>query len=283
MTQSAVKGADQSVTVVVASKNAAGKIRGCLESVIAQKGAQPELLVIDGASTDGTREILASFGRRHLSYVSEPDSGVYSAWNKGVRLSRGEWICFLGADDRFHDRDSLAKLLARARVAPPTTVVYGKLNLLASNGVVAQTIGRPWAACRQDFLCGVMIPHPGTLHHRSLFVRNGLFDETFRIAGDYEFLLRELQHADPGFVDDVVVDMALGGLSVRPQNIQIGVAEVKSARQRHGLHDDPWTLRRTLWAARIGAGLHRVCGDRVFRIAADAYRRIRGRPRIWTE
>jgi hypothetical protein len=127
-----------------------------------------------------------------------------------------------------------------------------------------------------------MIPHPGTLHHRSIFEERGLFDESYRVAGDYELVLREVLLRAPLFVNRVVVDMRFGGMSSKPAAIHETLEEVQRARAAHGLHDKPLRLRQALAAAWIGAWVQRLFGDRAYRISADLYRMVRGLPRIWT-
>lgn len=269
--------------MVIAVKNGAPALPTCLESVFGQTGVSAETLVVDGGSTDGTKQIVQANVSRLAFALSEPDTGVYAAWNKALRKARGEWLCFLSCDDVFTDALALRDLVRAASLAECTARVwYGKVNLVTASGVVAQTLGRPWADCRKDFLGGVMIPGPATLHHRSLFERHGRFDESYRIAGDYEFLLRELKQGSAGFVDRVVVNMKLRGLSNRPDSIYVLLKEVSRARRAHGLIDSPLRLRLGLAASWIGARIHRVLGERVFTVLADLYRVVRGKPRVWT-
>jgi len=238
---------------------------------------------VDAYSKDGTAAILQANDARLAFHVSEPDSGLYAAWNKALPRARGEWLCFLGCDDVFHDDLALHDLVrSPAAQNMAGRLVYGKLNLVTPSGAVAQTVGRPWPETREAFLSGFMIPHPATLHHRSLFEVHGRFDESYRIAGDYEFALRELKQAPAGFVDRVAVDMRLGGRSGRPDSIHATLREVVRARRAHGLTDLPARLALALAASWIGAGLFRVAGPAVFGAAADSYRMLRGKPKIWT-
>jgi glycosyltransferase involved in cell wall biosynthesis len=273
-----VNSATPQLSVIIAAKNSAATLQRCLDSVFAQRGARFETLVVDGASRDATPAILEANAERLAYRVSEPDSGVYSAWNKALRKARGDWICFVGSDDVLHDDLVFRDLLGHATAK----VVYGKLRLVTPRGVVAQTVGRPWREMRADFLGGFMIPHPATLHHRSLFEEHGAFDESYRIAGDYEFVLRELKRGEATFVDRVAVDMRLGGLSVRPDSIHAALREVARARSTHGVRGTSPRFALAFAASWIGARLYRLAGPRAFGAAADFYRVLRGRPRIWT-
>jgi len=273
------------VSIIIGVKNGAQTLQRCLDSIAAQDMADRETIVVDSASTDGTPELLERNAQagKVSRYVSEPDSGLYEAWNKGVRLSRGEWVCFLGCDDAFHDAAALRSLLAAADAAAgQPRIVYGLVHRVTERGVVAETWGGPWAEARNLAFAGFMIPHPGTLHHRSVFDERGLFDESYRVAGDYELMVRELLLRDPLFVDRVVVDMRFGGMSSRPAAIYRTLQEVQRARAAHGLLGKPARLRQALAAAWLGAWIQRLFGDGAYRWCADVYRLARGRSRIWT-
>jgi glycosyltransferase involved in cell wall biosynthesis len=273
------------VSVVVGVRNGAATLQRCLDSIAAQDFASRETLVVDGASTDGTRELVernARAGGIHW-WVSEPDAGVYQAWNKAIRRSRGHWVAFLGCDDVFHDAGALGALVRAAQAAGEgARVVYGRIDRVTAQGVLVETIGTTWEAAREPFLRGVNIPHPGTLHLRAMLEARGLFDESYRIAGDYHLLLGELPEHPPVFVDRVVVDMGFGGMSSRPGNILVSLREVARARRAHGLRGTPARLRAALAVAAIGALVYRLLGARAYGRLADFYRALRGRPKIWS-
>lgn len=271
------------VSVVMATWNSRATLQRALDSVFAQRDARVEVLVADGGSRDGTQDVLARNADRLAYWVSEPDTGIYAAWNKLVRRAKGDWLCFLGSDDTLHDERALAALLvARSGLPKDCRFIYGRLNLVSRRGLVAQTVGSDWHAARTSFLDGFMLPHPAMLHHRSLFERHGLFDESYRIAGDYEFALRELKAGSARFVDRIIVDMRLGGSSGRPDSIHDTLREVARARAAHGLGPSPLKLRVALATSWLAGKLYRIAGARAFEVVADAYRFMRGRPRIWT-
>jgi glycosyltransferase involved in cell wall biosynthesis len=273
------------VSVVVGVRNGAATLQRCLDSIAAQDFPARETLVVDGASTDGTRELIERNARagRIGWWVSEPDGGIYQAWNKAIRRCRGRWVAFLGCDDVFHDAGSLGALVTAANAAAGgARVVYGRIDRVTTGGVLVETIGIPWEKAREPFLRGVNIPHAGTLHLREMLEARGLFDESYRIAGDYHLLLGELLERAPAFVDRVVVDMGFGGMSSRPGTIQVSLREVARARRAHGLRGTPLQLRVALAFAWCGARVHRLLGARAYGRLADFYRALRGRPKIWT-
>lgn len=236
-------------SVVIAVWNGAGTLQRALDSILEQTYGPIEVIVIDGASTDGTQAILERNADRIAYWESKPDRGIYHAWNKALDHVSGEWICFLGADDRYHAPDVLeqaARLLkddaGRHRVA------YGTIDIVRDDGSFHHAMGAPWDDVRREqFRQGGMIPHPATFHHRSLFGEHGRFDERFRIAGDYEFLLRVLLDHDPLFIPVLIVDMAIGGLSDRPSSKYTRTLEVHRARYMHGLvSSPPWRSMRLI-------------------------------------
>ena len=224
------------LTVVIATYNAAATLQKCLDSVFRQTYRNLEVVVIDGCSTDGTPGILAK-NSGHLAYwESKPDKGIYDAWNKGLDHASGDWICFLGADDFFWSPDVLEKMVPHLVIAyPQSRVVYGKVAYVNRRGELLDLIGEPWEKIAKKFLQTMPLFHTGMMHHRDVFERHGKFDASFRIAGDYEFLLRELKASPAMFVPDViVVGMRIGGISTDPINVNLMLKETRSASVRHG-------------------------------------------------
>lgn len=250
-------------TFVIAVYNAARTIARCLDSIAAQTYMSRELIVIDGGSTDGTVEILRRHADQLSFWISEPDSGVYNAWNKGLAHARGEWIWFIGADDYLWTPDSLERLVREGdRVFPRTRIVYGRVGFVSSSGALIDTFGQPWAEIRSEFQNRMALPHPAVLSHRSLFAEQGFFNESFRISGDYEWLLRELKDGDAQFVDGpFVVGMQAGGMSSQASRGMQIFSETARAQEIHGLRP-----RRAVWAwtglkACIRTGMSLVLGE----------------------
>lgn len=266
---------------MIAVRNGAATLARCLESVLEQTHAERELLVIDGGSTDGTQEILRRTDARIDYWESRPDRGICHAWNKALDRSSGEWLCFLGADDRFWAPDSLARMAAALRRTPESPgVVYAGVHVLDRNGTILATVGRPWSEARLAFRQRMSIPHQGTFHHRALFERHGRFDESFRICGDYEFLLRELATGEAAFVPDlVVVGMGAGGLSQGPNAGLLMTREFERARRMHGLTRVPRWLSARLFRANCRAWITRTLGGEAADALADLYRGVAGKPR----
>lgn len=202
-------------SIITAVFNNRDTISATLDSVLTQTGVDVELVVIDGGSTDGTLEILNRYAGRIAVLVSEPDKGIYDALNKGVQRSSGDAVGFLHSDDLFAD----AAVLSRFAVAfadPDVDVVYGDLLYVSKNN--PSHIVRYWRAgdySRDRLGWGWMPPHPTLYIRRNIYEQNGLFDTSFRIAADYDFILRLLNRERIGvrYIPEVLVKMRVGGAS----------------------------------------------------------------------
>ena len=251
--------AEPFVTVVVAVLNGAATLPACLASIDAQTYRRCETLVMDGASTDGTLDILHTWHPRCGRWESRPDRGIYQAWNRALDRASGDWICFLGADDRFWDRHALTRLQGQlaAAVQDGIRVVYGRALKCDARGRVVRRSGRPWSQIGWQMRHGMPLIHAGVFHHRDLFAEHGRFDPQYRIAGDYEFLLRELIHRTARFAPGPpVVIHGAGGLSDR-RNLETHI-EIARARRRHGL--PPLS---PVWAMVFGRALVRAAWRRL--------------------
>lgn len=273
------------ITVIVAVYNGVKTLQKCIDSVAQQTYSNKELIIIDGGSKDGTVELLAE-NRAKITYsISEPDRGIYNAWNKGLLQAKGEWICFLGADDYFWDTQVLV-LMAESleRLPPEIRVAYGQVMLINDDGESLYPVGGSWINARARFKQLMSIPHPGTMHRSGLFEQFGGFDESFRIAGDYELLLRELKTADAYFLPNLItVAMQQGGISSAPENTLEQLREVRRAQYIHGqrLPGKFWLM--SVVRVYIRLLLWRILGDRLTRKALDLGRRMMGLPAYWTK
>ena len=198
------------ITVIVAVYNGADTIKRCLDSVLGQKGVVFELIVIDGGSSDRTVNILNAYEDDRIIWISEPDHGIYNAWNKALKMSSGEWICFLGADDVWVSNDSLSRLEGLTN-SPHINFVCGHNRMIDSDGRLGRSYGAAWDY--DEMKSKMTVAHVGSLHHRSLFDKYGVFDESYRIAGDYEFLLRAGSAIRGAYLDEDVIFMGSGGVS----------------------------------------------------------------------
>jgi len=273
------------ISVVVAVYNGKATLQQCLDSVSTQTYAKVELIVIDGGSTDGTTDIIQKNAQHMAYWVSEPDLGIYNAWNKALTKATGEWICVLGADDFLWDAQVLARMADQLVLIPADIrVAYGQTMLLDHDDQVLFALGQPWCTLRTRFRQEMCIPHPAVMHRRSLFEKHGPFDESFRIAGDYALLLRELKDSTAIFVPGIVVTaMRQGGISSRPKSTLLTLHEARRAQRSVGLS---WPSLRWLTAVvrvYIRIALWQLLGEKRTRGLLDIGRRLMGLPAYWTK
>ena len=179
----------------------------------------------------------------------------------------------LGADDWLWDGEALARLVPGLRAAAPRhRVVYSQVRQLDGEGRLVAQLGEPWEACKGRFRSHDCLPHPGLMHHRSLFERLGAFDERFKLCADYEFLLRELTEGDALFVPAVTVGVGWGGRTTQPENFIASMRETEAALRMHGLHPPALTWAWWKLLAHVYAGLRALVGARAARRLADLYR-----------
>ncbi|MBL9188262.1 MAG: glycosyltransferase [Opitutaceae bacterium] len=211
------------LSVIVACKNPGTRLHAALASVWAQRDAALELIAVDGGSTDGTQAWLDARRAQIATLIAEPDRGVYDAMNKGVAAARGEWLCFLGADDRFADDNAAASAHAHARDAA-AGVVAGEAAFADGRIYRFDTAANPFA---RNF-----VHHQAALYRRELFAAHGAFDASLAVMADYDFNLR-LRQRGVRFAP-MPVRLAIcgtGGLSDR--GAWRGYREEITVRHRH--------------------------------------------------
>jgi glycosyltransferase involved in cell wall biosynthesis len=215
------------VTIITAVFNGEAVLSGCMQSVLSQDYPNVEYIIIDGGSTDGTLSTLRRYDSQIALWISEPDKGVFDAWNKGVALARGEWIAFLGADDIYLP-NAISTYMALARSHPEAEFLSSTAKLDHPTGYSPVT-GGPWEWPR--FTAAMTTIHVGTFHSRTLFERYGSFNIAYRIAGDYEFMLRAQDRLKTAFTPETTVIMRAGGLS----DSTAGLHEARRAKIEAGV------------------------------------------------
>lgn len=205
------------LTVITVSFNSASTIADTLRSVKAQTFEDYEHVVIDGASKDGTQDLIEQHATSRTRWQSEPDSGLYHAMNKGLATARGEFVCFLNADDYFNAPTVLAQIAGVLESSSPD-VVYGDIVYVAQHATSKVT--RRWFSgryTRRKTLLGWHPPHPAFVARNSVLQRAGGFPLDLRIAADYELMLRVLldRRVTVAYLPEVFVQMRQGGSSTR--------------------------------------------------------------------
>ncbi|CQD13110.1 glycosyl transferase family protein [Mycobacterium lentiflavum] len=202
-------------SIIVPTWKAAGHVGGCAESLLRQTYTDFELVVVDGASTDGTLDVVKSyaddFGPR-LVVHSEPDKGIYDAMNRGVSMATGQWLLFLGSDDRLHDADTLARVAEFIGDNEPCDLVYGDV-IMGSTG--ARHAGE-FDLDRLQFETNIC--HQSIFYRRELFAGIGPYNLRYPIWADWDFNIRCFSNPalNIRYMDIVVADYNdMTGLSMR--------------------------------------------------------------------
>jgi glycosyltransferase len=222
------------ISVVTVALNSAATIRQSIDSFLAQRYDDKELIIVDAGSTDETVSIAKSFRDPSIAIVSEKDAGVYDGMNKGLRLFTGEAVGFLNSDDTFRTANALNFI---AEGLTDAEVVYGDLYIVTDH--YTKRVFRTWKAgefSSSSFGLGWMPPHPTFYVRRNVVDSVGEFDLRYQIGGDYDYMLRAL--VVPGrkikYVPHVLIDYQWGGISSGSlRGIIRGNLECLHSRRRH--------------------------------------------------
>jgi len=223
------------LSIIIATLNSAKTLQRCLNSIKMQTYRNIEVIVVDGKSKDNTVGIIKSNNLTIAKYISEPDEGIYDAWNKGITYATGEWIFFIGSDDELHNRDSILDMFKIIKnIKNKTVIIYTKVLFIKKNGDNI-FIGKPWKEIEKLMNSYMCIPHNGVFHHHTVIKKYG-FDSNLKIAGDYKLLMQSLKESFPLFVDNIIVAKQYSGgvSSLRKNRIKI-IKEYRKVQLELGL------------------------------------------------
>lgn len=205
------------ISIITAVYNAEATVGGAIESVAAQRHRNIEHIVVDGASTDGTLAAIDRAAHPRMRVISEPDSGIYDAINKGISTARGDVVGLVHSDDFLAD-DHVLDAIATAFADPTVEALFADLDYVSKDDPAR--IVRHWVTGRfhqRRLNHGWMPAHPTLYLRRAVFDRIGLYDTRFRIAADYDFVLRYFSQTSvsPFYLPWTIYKMRVGGVSNR--------------------------------------------------------------------
>jgi glycosyltransferase involved in cell wall biosynthesis len=234
------------VSIITAVYNGNAAIEKAIKSVVNQNYPNFEYLVIDGGSADGTVETLKKYNDVIDYWLSEPDNGVYDALNKGIDLAHGEWIYFLGADDKLFDNKVLQSFLAGPQ---SSKMVYGNV-VWAGTGKLYDGEFSQWKLCRKN-ICQQAI-----FYHRDLFRMLGKFETKYPLQADWLFNLKAFAEKDtrPLFVNAPVAVYSDAGLSSVKVDMAYFKDHAKNIRKTLGLVKFGYFKCYLVWEAIVGLG-----------------------------
>jgi glycosyltransferase len=224
------------ISIITATYNSEKTIEACINSLQAQDYENIEHIIIDGNSSDQTCQIISNQTKNNprVIFKSEPDNGIYDALNKGIKQSTGDIIGFLHSDDEFYDQRTLSNIAAAFK-SNNSDGVYGDLQYVSAHK--PSRVIRHWKSkIFQDkhLSQGWMPPHPTLFLKKEVYQKHGLFDVSFKIAADYDYILRIFKDATLTFhyLPETISIMRLGGASNSLNNI------------RHKIKEDLYALRK---------------------------------------
>jgi glycosyltransferase involved in cell wall biosynthesis len=203
------------ISIITTTYNSAATIAKTMVSVSAQSWDNVEHIVVDGGSTDNTLSVLKTFKSRIATLISEPDCGIYDAMNKGIARCNGEIICFLNSDDFYAHADVLAKVVD-AFSTERLDAVYGDAGYFRAGA--PDRIVRRYSSARfspERLAWGWMPAHPSLFMTAKVYKETGLFNVEYRIAGDYEYIVRAFwkKNRRSKYLSEILVKMQMGGIS----------------------------------------------------------------------
>jgi glycosyltransferase involved in cell wall biosynthesis len=201
-------------SIIVATYNSEELLENCLNSVFSQTEKDFEVIVIDGASTDKTLDILKNFDKtkENFCFYSEEDNGIYSALNKGINKSKGKWIYVLGSDDELYDHNVLERV--KKILHPNLGMVYG--NILLRNGLGKKTkilkFKTPEQYKRGIRICPIIF-HQAVFLKRDLVLSMNGFDEKYAIHSDHYLMSKIFLSSQSSRIDLIIAKYSTNGFS----------------------------------------------------------------------
>lgn len=230
------------VSLITVTYNAAETVGDTIRSVLNQSHQDIEYILVDGASKDNTVDIIQSFAQTddRIKWISEADKGLYDAMNKGIAMASGDIVGILNADDFFKDESSLRKIVDAFAADRSIDAVYGNVLFVSPDNLskivrkYSSRIFRPWL-----FRFGFMPAHATFYCKRDLFERFGYYKLGFKIAADFELLLRFIlvHKIRTSYLPEFLVTMRTGGVSTKNLNSKIVLnSEIVKACQMNGVY-----------------------------------------------
>ena len=226
------------ISIITVCYNRKATIEKAIKSVLEQSHNDVEYIIIDGNSTDGTKEIIEFYREKISHFISEPDKGMYDAINKGLQLATGDAIGLMHSDDEFFDKNVIERIVSRFNSDSSIEGVYGD-GVYVSNDSAERLI--------RDRIGGVFnikkvkkgwLPlHPTVYLKKSVIDKNGLYSLDYKIASDTEFLLRYLYKYEikMSYINSYIVKMRMGGMSTNLKCVLEVLREDYKIYKYHGL------------------------------------------------
>jgi glycosyltransferase involved in cell wall biosynthesis len=217
------------VSIITAVHNGAATIKRTIQNVVEQTYSSVEHIVIDGGSKDGTIDILKDNSSSFSYWISEPDRGIADAWNKGIRQAKGSIIGLLNSGDMYYP-DTIMQVVKSGALADNKNISYGATEFIDIEG---NRIGFNRKEFKPRYICkNFGFVHTTCFVPKEIYSQVGLFDTSYRIGADVEWLIRAYRHGCSFVHLDTITRMLIGGISEECRNE--GLLEYKKALYKHG-------------------------------------------------
>lgn len=237
------------ISIITACYNREATIGGAIESVLAQDYPDVEYIVVDGGSTDGTMDVVNQYRDRIARIVSEPDHGMYEAINKGIGMATGDVVGLVHSDDFLYDSHVVSKIVEKMEQTGADFLYGDGLFVGADNidRVVRNWIGGSYRTWKVRH--GWLPLHPTCYIRREVVAKRGLYNETYKIAADSDFLLRYLMGGDitVAYLNEYIVKMRMGGLSTDSDKRKQMWREDVRMYHSHGLNPVVTKIEKMMW------------------------------------
>lgn len=203
-------------SIVTACRNSSSTIERTILSVLRQSFNDYEYQIVDGASTDSTVEIIKKYAplfKGKLNWISERDTGIYNAFNKGIKMCRGKYIWIVNSDDWIED-DALNNLYTFIK-NNPKPIIIGRMNLVSNNKKITKTSSMlSDIKVKETYEKDYMIPHPATLISSNTYQLHGYYDERLYIAADMDYFnMLYKKNVEMAYLNEVIINFSYGGIS----------------------------------------------------------------------
>lgn len=237
------------VSIITSCYNRKETIRGAIESVLAQDYPEIEYIIIDGSSKDGSLDVINEYKDRISNIISEPDHGMYEAINKGIRMATGDIIGLVHSDDFLYDNRVISDVVKRMSDTE-ADFLYGDgvyVNCNDTSKLVRNWIGGPYHRWKVGL--GWLPLHPTCYIMRDVMMREGLYDESYKIAADSDLLFRYLYLSDlkVTYLKRRIIRMRMGGLSTDSEKRRQMFEEDLRMYRSHGRWGYPSKLLKMAW------------------------------------
>ncbi|MGJ8645372.1 MAG: glycosyltransferase family 2 protein [Marinomonas colpomeniae] len=211
------------ISIITIVYNDVENIEKTIKSILEQSYKNIQYIVVDGASSDGTKTILEKYKDNIDVFISENDTGISDAFNKGTKLVKGDYINYMNSGDSFIDNNSLLKFVHA--IVDSNSDVVTAFSRFSNSRIPKKVVSNTSFINKKS-----MISHQASFISKKLFDQYGLYDETFKVRMDYEFWLRVLPHSTLFFINETLVDYADGGISGKNTKLNFD-EEVRAQRK----------------------------------------------------